>query len=191
MNKTTIPASTPPAPAAGSGITAKFREAMAAAVALGEIDEDSARYAADVLGCVVMDASESIVSEVLAVLCPEGHDPEEHDQVQEAVVNGLVGPAEPPAYGNRDSTELEEDARTAGPAQSSERPFDRRAANALAYECAKAVRSGRLDARSGIADALLDYLDVGAFDGPTDVPSWMLDYERNEKRNAERSGGGQ
>ncbi len=77
------------------------------------------------------------------------------------------------------------------PAAGSDRPFKRRAANALAYECAKAVCSGRLDARSGIADALLDYLDVGGSGGPTDVRSWMVDYEQNEKRRTNLSGGGQ
>lgn len=66
-------------------------------------------------------------------------------------------------------------------------PFARRAADALAYECAKAVRSGRLDARSGIADALLDYLDVGGLGGPMDVLTWMEDYERNEKQNTNRT----
>lgn len=77
------------------------------------------------------------------------------------------------------------------PAAGSDRPFARRAADALAYECAKAVRSGRLDARSGIADALLDYLDVGGLGGPTDVSSWMRDYEQNEKPNTNRIGGSQ
>lgn len=60
------------------------------------------------------------------------------------------------------------------------RAVKERAADALAYECARAVRSGRLDARSGIADALLDYLDIGGCGGPADVGEWMRDYEKKQ-----------
>lgn len=61
-------------------------------------------------------------------------------------------------------------------------------ADALAYACAKAVAEGRIDSRSQIADALLDYLDIGC-GGHPDVPSWMAEYERrsgvkNENRKA-------
>lgn len=56
-------------------------------------------------------------------------------------------------------------------------PFDARAANELAYCCARAVVTGLLDARSPIADALLDYLRIGEPGGPPDVITWMRDYE--------------
>jgi predicted kinase len=56
-------------------------------------------------------------------------------------------------------------------------PFDARAADELAYRCAREVVSGRLDARSPIADALLDYLRVGESGGPPDAITWMREYE--------------
>jgi hypothetical protein len=56
--------------------------------------------------------------------------------------------------------------------------FDMRAANKLAYECARAIRDGFIGERSAISDALLDYLRIGNLDGPPDVPTWMDYYER-------------
>lgn len=79
------------------------------------------------------------------------------------------------------------EAPTAPTSTSSSEFFARRAADALAYECAKAVRSGRLDGRSGIADALLDYLNVGGFGGPLDVHAWMENYERDQKQNTNQT----
>lgn len=58
------------------------------------------------------------------------------------------------------------------------RSFEERAADALAYECAKMVLCGRLDPRSGIGDALLDYLGIGMPGKPQDVPAWMAEYEK-------------
>lgn len=52
-----------------------------------------------------------------------------------------------------------------------------RAAERLAYECAKLIQMRRLDARSAVGDALLDYLEIGSMDGPPDVPTWIQDYE--------------
>lgn len=57
------------------------------------------------------------------------------------------------------------------------RYFDKRAADALAYACAKAIRMGLIPTRSAIDDALLDYLNIGGFGGPIDVPTWMDGYE--------------
>jgi len=56
------------------------------------------------------------------------------------------------------------------------------AADALAYACARTVCDGLLNARSQIADALLDYLNIGC-GGPDDVPSWMRQYEQRQKPN--------
>lgn len=64
----------------------------------------------------------------------------------------------------------------AAPAGSAVR-FDRRGADRLAYECALAVRAGKIDSRHPVADALLDYLDVGCVGGPTSVMEWMALYE--------------
>lgn len=46
-------------------------------------------------------------------------------------------------------------------------PFILRAADRLYDECERAVRSGRLDARSPIGDATLDYRDMRWPDGET------------------------
>jgi len=50
--------------------------------------------------------------------------------------------------------------------------FDKRGADRLAYEVALLVTSGRIGERSAAADALLDYLQIGWFDGPEDVQAW-------------------
>jgi hypothetical protein len=50
-------------------------------------------------------------------------------------------------------------------------------ADRLAYECAKLIEAGHLDTRSGMADALLDYLDIGHPGGAKDVPTWMESYK--------------
>ena len=52
-----------------------------------------------------------------------------------------------------------------------------RAADRLAYECCKAIQRRDVGERSGIGDALLDYLNIGHLGGPPDVPTWMEDYE--------------
>lgn len=57
-------------------------------------------------------------------------------------------------------------------------PFDKRGADRLAYECARAVTGGKIDSRHPIADALLDYLDIGCVGGPSTVPEWMDAYCR-------------
>lgn len=53
-------------------------------------------------------------------------------------------------------------------------------ADALAFACARQVCAGRIDARSAIGDALLNYLPVGAPGGPTDVPEWMGKYAKEK-----------
>lgn len=67
-------------------------------------------------------------------------------------------------------------------------PFALRAADRLAYECARIIQAGHLDSRSGIGDALLDYLEIGAPGGPSDVPAWIRKYEskQNTKASDER-----
>lgn len=59
---------------------------------------------------------------------------------------------------------------------------DQRGADRLAYAVALLVKSGKLDARSAAADALLDYLGVGGLDGPKDVPTWMAEREATESK---------
>lgn len=49
--------------------------------------------------------------------------------------------------------------------------FEQRAADRLAYWCARLVRLGQVDSRSQVGDALLDYLETG------DIPGWMAKYE--------------
>lgn len=56
--------------------------------------------------------------------------------------------------------------------------FAKRAADALAYACATTVKRGLIGSRSSIADALLDYLDVGGVGGPRDVCEWIDAYEK-------------
>ena len=51
------------------------------------------------------------------------------------------------------------------------------AADRLAYECARAVERRTIGPRSGVGDALLDYLEVGQVDGPCSVPEWVEQYE--------------
>lgn len=52
-----------------------------------------------------------------------------------------------------------------------------RAADQLAYHCAMAVELRTVGSRSGIGDALLDYLEIGSIDGPETVPAWVKQYE--------------
>lgn len=61
-------------------------------------------------------------------------------------------------------------------------PSQRRAADRLAYAVAKCVERGVLDARSGPADALLDYLQIGQTDGHQSVPEWVAEYEAKSSR---------
>jgi hypothetical protein len=51
------------------------------------------------------------------------------------------------------------------------------AADRLAYSVAKLVVRGVLDTRSGPADELLVYLNVGGVNGPASVPEWIVMYE--------------
>lgn len=60
--------------------------------------------------------------------------------------------------------------------------FDRRGADKLAYECARAVQEGRVGSRSAIGDALLNYLEVGGMDGPRSVPEWMEKYAARKEQ---------
>lgn len=55
--------------------------------------------------------------------------------------------------------------------------IDKIGADRLAYACARQVTAGKLDSRSAIADALLDYLRIGHPGGPQSVPEWMAAYE--------------
>lgn len=57
----------------------------------------------------------------------------------------------------------------------------RRAADKLAYTVAKLVDRRVLDARCPAADALLDYLEIGAPDKPSTVPEWMQQYESRKR----------
>ena len=54
---------------------------------------------------------------------------------------------------------------------------DQNSADRLAYEVAKLVVNGKLDARSAASDALLDYLMIGQLGAPSTVPAWMHEYE--------------
>lgn len=78
---------------------------------------------------------------------------------------------------------IEQNPSGAGSAGSA-RAFDARAADALAYACASAIRRGLIPTRSAIDDALLDYLAIGVFGGPMDVPTWMDEYERAQSPNS-------
>jgi len=49
-------------------------------------------------------------------------------------------------------------------------------ADRLARRCAEAVIRGEIDARSAIADALLDYMRVGSSGGPEDVHEWLANH---------------
>ena len=62
------------------------------------------------------------------------------------------------------------------------RAADSRGADRLAYAVASLVKNGKLDARSAVADALLDYLGVGGLDGPKDVPTWMVEHESTQAK---------
>lgn len=58
-------------------------------------------------------------------------------------------------------------------------PFDKIGADKLAYECARQILLNRVDSRSGIGDALLNYLHIGGGPGtPDSVPQWMKEYEK-------------
>ena len=55
--------------------------------------------------------------------------------------------------------------------------FEQIGADRLAYHCAKAIQAGRIDARSEIGDALLDYLRIGDGERPASIPEWIDAYE--------------
>jgi len=55
--------------------------------------------------------------------------------------------------------------------------FDKLAADRLAYEVAKCIERGVIGTRSGPADALLDYLEIGQPGGFQSVPEWVARYE--------------
>jgi hypothetical protein len=61
------------------------------------------------------------------------------------------------------------------------KPIRSRAADRLAYAVAKCIEFGMLNSRSGPADALLDYLEIGSTYGCNTVPEWMAEYERRKK----------
>jgi hypothetical protein len=50
-------------------------------------------------------------------------------------------------------------------------------ADNLAYFVGRLVVNGHLDARSGAADALLEYLNIGGVDGPSTVPEWLESHD--------------
>ena len=54
---------------------------------------------------------------------------------------------------------------------------DLRAADKLAYACAMAIMRREVRDRTAIDDMLLRYLDVGGVSGPSDVPTWIAEYE--------------
>lgn len=54
-------------------------------------------------------------------------------------------------------------------------------ADRLAYAVARLVQLGYLDSRSQASDALLDYLRIGS-GGPSDVPTWMEQHEKENPR---------
>jgi hypothetical protein len=56
--------------------------------------------------------------------------------------------------------------------------FQQIGADRLAYECAKLIQSGKLDSRSLVGDALLDYMEIGHPDKPQDVPTWMDNFDK-------------
>jgi hypothetical protein len=56
---------------------------------------------------------------------------------------------------------------------------DKIGADRLAYECARQVMDNNIDSRSGIGDALLDYLRIGCPGYPDSVPKWMEEYEKS------------
>ena len=58
----------------------------------------------------------------------------------------------------------------------------RRAADRLAYAVAKLIERRVLDARCNAADALLDYLEIGAIDKPASVPQWVEQYEAAKQK---------
>lgn len=55
-----------------------------------------------------------------------------------------------------------------------------RAADRLAYQVAKAILRGSIRTRTGVSDALEDYLEIGGIDGPKTVPEWVERYEAAE-----------
>ena len=61
--------------------------------------------------------------------------------------------------------------------------IDKIGADRLAYECARQVIANNIDSRSGIGDALLDYLRVGGPGYPDSVPGWMEEYEKAYELN--------
>ncbi len=66
-----------------------------------------------------------------------------------------------------------------------ENPFDKIAADKLAYECARCIEHGVLGSRSGVGDALLLYLNVGGMRGPVSVPDWVDEYEKTNNLKEE------
>ena len=65
-------------------------------------------------------------------------------------------------------------------------PFDKIAADKLAYECSRLIDRGVLDSRSGVADALLNYLNVGGLGGPSTVPQWQEEYLQTKPGSGNR-----
>jgi len=63
--------------------------------------------------------------------------------------------------------------------------IEKRAADRLAYECSRMIDQQVLGERSGVADALLDYANIGGVGGPNSIPEWQEQYlkRRNEQSN--------
>jgi hypothetical protein len=66
---------------------------------------------------------------------------------------------------------------------SSEFYMRERAADKLAYEVALAIHRRELGERSGISDALLNYLNIGGIGWFDTVPEWIEWYEKREADN--------
>ena len=56
--------------------------------------------------------------------------------------------------------------------------IDKVGADRLACACVKLIQSNQLDTRSEVADALLDYLDIGGSSGCKSVPEWLIVYNK-------------
>lgn len=66
------------------------------------------------------------------------------------------------------------------------RSFDKKAADRLAYNCCRMIEQRVLGERSGVGDALLDYLKIGFMGGPQSVPDWMEQYRSEMAEIAQR-----
>lgn len=60
-------------------------------------------------------------------------------------------------------------------------PFKKIGADRLAYEVAMMIIRNEIDSRSSVADALLDYMEIGTSGKPQSVHEWIEKYENNLK----------